>query len=61
MGFTGFRLLFTKVAAARLANAVDNIDGFNRLASALVVISLLSLDRQVQSDQNDIMEPRPTA
>jgi UDP-GlcNAc:undecaprenyl-phosphate/decaprenyl-phosphate GlcNAc-1-phosphate transferase len=43
MGFTAFSLLFTVVAVAGVANAVNIIDGFNGLASAVVVISLLSL------------------
>jgi UDP-N-acetylmuramyl pentapeptide phosphotransferase/UDP-N-acetylglucosamine-1-phosphate transferase len=43
MGFTAFSLLFTVVAIAGVANAVNIIDGFNGLASAVVVISLLSL------------------
>jgi UDP-N-acetylmuramyl pentapeptide phosphotransferase/UDP-N-acetylglucosamine-1-phosphate transferase len=43
MGFTAFSLLFTVVAVAGVANAVNIIDGFNGLASAVVTISLLSL------------------
>ena len=43
MGFTGFSLLFTMVAVAGVANAVNIIDGYNGLASVVVAISLLSL------------------
>jgi UDP-N-acetylmuramyl pentapeptide phosphotransferase/UDP-N-acetylglucosamine-1-phosphate transferase len=43
MGFTAFSLLFTVVAVAGVANAVNIIDGFNGLASAVVTIALLSL------------------
>jgi UDP-N-acetylmuramyl pentapeptide phosphotransferase/UDP-N-acetylglucosamine-1-phosphate transferase len=43
MGFTAFSLLFTMVAVAGVANAVNIIDGFNGLAAAVVSISLLSL------------------
>jgi UDP-N-acetylmuramyl pentapeptide phosphotransferase/UDP-N-acetylglucosamine-1-phosphate transferase len=43
MGFTAFSLLFTMVAVAGVANAVNIIDGYNGLASVVVAISLLSL------------------
>jgi len=43
MGFTWFSLLFTMVAVAGVANAVNIIDGYNGLASVVVAISLLSL------------------
>lgn len=43
MGFTLFSLLFTMVALAGVANAVNIIDGYNGLASVVVMISLLSL------------------
>ncbi len=43
MGFTAFSLLFTMLAMAGVANAVNIIDGYNGLASVVVAISLLSL------------------
>jgi UDP-N-acetylmuramyl pentapeptide phosphotransferase/UDP-N-acetylglucosamine-1-phosphate transferase len=43
MGFTAFSLLFTVVAVSGVANAVNIIDGFNGLASAVCAITLLSL------------------
>jgi UDP-N-acetylmuramyl pentapeptide phosphotransferase/UDP-N-acetylglucosamine-1-phosphate transferase len=43
MGFTVFSLLFTAVAVAGVANAVNIIDGYNGLAAVVVMISLLSL------------------
>jgi UDP-N-acetylmuramyl pentapeptide phosphotransferase/UDP-N-acetylglucosamine-1-phosphate transferase len=43
MGFTAFSLLFTALAVAGVANAVNIIDGYNGLASVVVVITLLSL------------------
>lgn len=43
MTFTTFSLLFTMVAVAGVANAVNIIDGYNGLASAVVIITLLSL------------------
>jgi len=43
MSFTAFSLLFTMVAVAGVANAVNIIDGYNGLASVVVAISLLSL------------------
>ena len=43
MGFTAFSLLFTMVAVAGVANAVNIIDGYNGLAAVVVAISLLSL------------------
>jgi UDP-N-acetylmuramyl pentapeptide phosphotransferase/UDP-N-acetylglucosamine-1-phosphate transferase len=43
MGFTAFSLLFTAVAVAGVANAVNIIDGYNGLASVVVMIALLSL------------------
>ena len=36
MGFTWFSLLFTMVAVAGVANAVNIIDGYNGLASVVV-------------------------
>lgn len=43
MGFTAFSLLFTALAVAGVANAVNIIDGYNGLASVVVMIALLSL------------------
>jgi UDP-N-acetylmuramyl pentapeptide phosphotransferase/UDP-N-acetylglucosamine-1-phosphate transferase len=43
MTFTWFSLLFTAVAVAGVANAVNIIDGFNGLAAAVSAITLLSL------------------
>jgi UDP-N-acetylmuramyl pentapeptide phosphotransferase/UDP-N-acetylglucosamine-1-phosphate transferase len=43
MGFTWFSLLFTALAVAGVANAVNIIDGYNGLASVVVMITLLSL------------------
>jgi UDP-GlcNAc:undecaprenyl-phosphate/decaprenyl-phosphate GlcNAc-1-phosphate transferase len=43
MGFTWFSLLFTALAVAGVANAVNIVDGYNGLASVVVMISLLSL------------------
>lgn len=43
MTFTAFSLLFTMVAVAGVANAVNIIDGYNGLASVVVIITLLSL------------------
>ena len=43
MTFTGFSLLFTALAVAGVANAVNIIDGYNGLASVVAMISLLSL------------------
>ncbi len=43
MTFTAFSLLFTAVAVAGVANAVNIIDGYNGLASVVVMITLLSL------------------
>jgi UDP-N-acetylmuramyl pentapeptide phosphotransferase/UDP-N-acetylglucosamine-1-phosphate transferase len=43
MSFTWFSLLFTALAVAGVANAVNIIDGYNGLASVVVMITLLSL------------------
>jgi UDP-N-acetylmuramyl pentapeptide phosphotransferase/UDP-N-acetylglucosamine-1-phosphate transferase len=43
MAFTWFSLLFTALAVAGVANAVNIIDGYNGLASVVVMITLLSL------------------
>ena len=43
MTFTLFSLLFTALAVAGVANAVNIIDAYNGLASVVVMISLLSL------------------
>jgi UDP-N-acetylmuramyl pentapeptide phosphotransferase/UDP-N-acetylglucosamine-1-phosphate transferase len=43
MAFTWFSMLFTALAVAGVANAVNIIDGYNGLASVVVVIALLSL------------------
>jgi UDP-GlcNAc:undecaprenyl-phosphate/decaprenyl-phosphate GlcNAc-1-phosphate transferase len=43
MTFTWFSLLFTALAVAGVANAVNIIDGYNGLASVVVMITLLSL------------------
>ena len=43
MTFTAFSLLFTALAVAGVANAVNIIDGYNGLASVVAMITLLSL------------------
>ena len=39
MTFTGFSLLFIALAVAGVANAVNIVDGYNGLASVVVMIS----------------------
>lgn len=43
LGFTWISLLFTVLAVAGVANAVNIVDGYNGLASVVVMITLLSL------------------